>query len=65
MENIIEFQKAKEQLNSVFEALENGVELDLISIDLKDILDTLGMITGQTYQDEILDTLFENFCVGK
>ena len=58
-------EKAKEQLNSVFEALENGVELDLISIDLKDILDTLGMITGQTYQDEILDTLFENFCVGK
>lgn len=58
-------EKAYQLLQTVTHSLESGVELDMISIDLKEILDTLGEITGDVYQDEILDTLFANFCVGK
>ncbi len=57
--------QAQEKLKEAKCALEEGVELDMISLDLQEILETLGEITGENYQDEILDTLFANFCVGK
>ena len=58
-------EQAKTILKEVTNSISQGVELDMISLDLQEILNTLGMITGDTYQDEILDTLFANFCVGK
>ncbi len=58
-------EKANQLLKTVEHSLQEGVELDMLSLDLKEILDTLGMITGESYSEEILDTLFENFCVGK
>ncbi len=39
--------------------------LDLISVDLKDVWDILGEITGETASEEIISTVFEKFCVGK
>ena len=33
--------------------------------DIKNILDYLGEITGQKYDDELIDRLFKNFCLGK
>ena len=39
--------------------------VDMIEIDLKEILDLLGTITGSSYDEELLDTLFKNFCLGK
>jgi tRNA modification GTPase len=41
------------------------VPLDALAVDLKDALDALGKITGEITTEEILDTLFGNFCVGK
>lgn len=38
---------------------------DLISVDLKEAWDCLGEITGETASEEIIDTVFEKFCVGK
>lgn len=42
-----------------------AVTLDLISVDLKDVWDILGEITGETASEEIISTVFEKFCVGK
>lgn len=39
--------------------------IDMLEIDLKEIFDILGEITGETYQDELIDNLFKNFCLGK
>ena len=39
--------------------------VDMIEIDLKEMLDLLGNITGSSYDEELLDTLFKNFCLGK
>lgn len=39
--------------------------IDIIEIDLKECFDILGEIIGATYTDEIIDNLFENFCIGK
>jgi len=45
--------------------LENGFTLDMIEIDLKNIWNLLGSIIGENYDDELIDQIFENFCVGK
>lgn len=38
---------------------------DLIAVDLQDCLDQLGDITGITTTEDILDVIFERFCLGK
>lgn len=38
---------------------------DIISVDLKEAWDALGEITGETATEEIIDTIFSKFCVGK
>lgn len=59
---------AKKAYKSLLDA-EQGVQLnspiDMIEIDLKECFDTLGEIIGATYDEEIIDNLFKNFCVGK
>ena len=58
-------KSASNLIESIKEQLENEMPVDLIEIDLKKIYDVLGEITGETYQDELLDELFKNFCLGK
>ena len=37
----------------------------MIEIDLKRIWELLGEITGETYQEELINQLFSQFCLGK
>ena len=39
--------------------------IDILEIDIKNIWQILGEITGETYTEELLDNLFKDFCVGK
>ncbi|MDD6244097.1 MAG: tRNA uridine-5-carboxymethylaminomethyl(34) synthesis GTPase MnmE [bacterium] len=57
--------KALDILVKISSNLEKDIPLDLIEIDLREVLTELGTITGEVYDEELLDTLFENFCVGK
>ena len=41
------------------------MEIDMIEIDLREINDILGSIIGESYDEELLDTIFKNFCLGK
>lgn len=43
----------------------NNMPIDMIEIDLKNVWNLLGNIIGETYEDELLDQLFSQFCVGK
>lgn len=46
--------------------LENpDVSPELLAVDLREALDALGEITGETTPDEVLDRIFASFCVGK
>ena len=58
-------KRALEELSDAEKALKNKVPIDMIEIDLKKSLETLGEIIGLNYQEEIIDNLFKNFCVGK
>ena len=45
--------------------IDQNVSIDMLEIDIKRLWEKLGEITGETYQEELLDKLYENFCVGK
>ncbi|ACM22174.1 tRNA (uridine34-C5)-methyleneglycinetransferase, GTPase subunit [Geotalea daltonii FRC-32] len=45
--------------------LDREVNLDLLAIDLRDALDSLGAVTGETTADDVLDRIFQQFCIGK
>lgn len=57
-------KRAKEKLTFAYENLAS-VPLELISIDIKDGWDALGEISGKTASEQIIDTIFSKFCVGK
>ena len=58
-------KKALKSLGDAKVSLENNEPVDIIEIDLKEVFDILGSITGESYSDELLDEFFANFCVGK
>ena len=46
-------------------SLNSGNQLDLVSIDIKNIWLALGDITGNSDNEKIIDDIFSKFCVGK
>lgn len=52
-------------LTSFCENFSQGVNLEILAVDLRDALHALGDITGETTPDDILDLIFERFCIGK
>ncbi|MBQ3573833.1 MAG: GTP-binding protein, partial [Clostridia bacterium] len=57
--------RAQASIKNAMGSLENSMPFDLLFIDLEDALSALGEVTGETVQEEIIDKVFENFCVGK
>lgn len=57
-------KEALEILNTAYKNLEQD-ELDLVELDIKSAWNKLGEITGETYNEELLDNLFSRFCLGK
>ena len=58
-------KKAYKCLLDAEKSLDEGIPIDFIAIDLTNCFNILGEIVGKTYTDEIIDNLFNNFCVGK
>ena len=58
--------RAQSSLERVLEGLNNGLSGDLLSEDLRDVLNILSEITGgQITPQETLNNIFKHFCVGK
>lgn len=58
-------EKAENSLAAVLDGIEMDLPVDLVQIDMTTAWELLGEITGDTYQDELLDQLFSQFCLGK
>lgn len=56
---------ALKSVEAVHDALLNNISTDLAASDLRQALYHLGTITGEITNDEILDHIFRNFCIGK
>ena len=57
--------KAEETLKNAQNNLEAGYSVDMIEIDLKAAWNYLGEIMGDSYEGELVDKIFSNFCLGK
>lgn len=58
-------KKSLESINCSLDAVKIEELQDLISIDIKTALLVLGEITGEVVTDELLNNIFESFCIGK
>ena len=57
--------KIEEEINKIESGFTQNLSTDLIVIHINSILSLLGEITGEVTTDEILDTIFSRFCIGK
>lgn len=58
-------EKARGRIVVFLENLAAGHELEILAVDLRDALDAVGEVTGETTSDDILDMIFQRFCIGK
>ena len=57
--------KAYNSINDAIAGIDQRLPYDFIEVDFKNIWDYLGYINGDTVQEDLLDTIFSNFCIGK
>ncbi|MBQ3578961.1 MAG: tRNA uridine-5-carboxymethylaminomethyl(34) synthesis GTPase MnmE, partial [Firmicutes bacterium] len=58
-------RRARESLGQACAMIGMGQALDIIEIDVRQAFDLLGEITGDSASDEVIDAVFERFCLGK
>lgn len=58
-------KQIKKSIDDIEISLENNLPIDIIEIDIKNIWEKLGEIIGEAYEEELIDNLFKNFCLGK
>ncbi len=58
-------KEANTNLSQLLNGIENRMEDDVLSIDLKSAIVKLGEVTGEEITEEVLDGIFSRFCVGK
>lgn len=57
--------KAIKSLESSIHDMEAGVPIDCFEVDLRNAWEILGEITGETVDDDVLNKIFSDFCIGK
>lgn len=58
-------QKSIASLSDAKDAIISGEPFEIFETDYYDALSELGEITGKSVTENLLDTVFENFCIGK
>ena len=58
-------RRAAEHLRASYAPLLSQLPLDFVSIDLRAAYDALGEVTGETADEDLLDQIFREFCIGK
>ncbi|MGD0152769.1 MAG: tRNA uridine-5-carboxymethylaminomethyl(34) synthesis GTPase MnmE [Thermacetogeniaceae bacterium] len=58
-------QRVRNALNDAEGGLEDGATMDCIAVDLWEAWAALGEILGDAVPEEIIDTIFKEFCIGK
>jgi len=57
--------KSSAALKKVIDGLDLCITNDLVALDIRNALYQLGLITGEVTNDEVLDSIFTRFCIGK
>jgi len=57
--------EALKSLDKALESVQRELSSEFIVVDLRAAMDSLGLITGETTTDDILNNIFSKFCIGK
>ena len=60
-----QLNKTINELDVIVEGLNNGLSSELLSVNIKQSLFHLGLITGEVSTDDLLANIFGKFCIGK
>ena len=58
-------RRAKKHLEDALNTLTINTEIDLITIDLNSTLNLLDELTGESFNDDVINEIFSKFCIGK
>ena len=61
----VAMERAYEACRQACQGIASGLTSDLVTIDLLECLDHLSEIVGETTTEDVLDVIFEQFCLGK
>ena len=71
-EGVLTTERQVEHLKKGLKNLKNGKQLfiedkpiEIITIEIREYLNRIGEITGETTNEEVYDALFSKFCIGK
>lgn len=57
--------KSKKNMTEAIESTKISLPIDCIEVDIKNAIENLGEITGDSVGEDIINTIFKNFCIGK
>jgi len=58
-------QRSKKALEKALFAIQKKSSFEYIAADLREALNALGLITGRSVTEDVLDRIFSSFCIGK
>ena len=58
-------KRAQAALDSAQATLQEGMEAEFVSIELRDAMEAIGEIAGRIDTEELLGEIFSSFCIGK
>jgi tRNA modification GTPase len=58
-------EESLKHLEEAKKTLEQNMPVDIISINVKEIMQSLGKITGDNVSEDIIKEIFSKFCLGK
>ena len=61
----VALERAQEATTNAFTSLKQQVSGDCLAVDIRVALDALGEIIGLISAEDVLDRIFQDFCIGK
>ncbi len=58
-------KQANEKISEIQSNINQNIPISILEIDLREVWEILGNIIGEFYQEELIDQLFSQFCLGK
>jgi len=65
LRHIEALRKAQKSIAEAVNSLDNKLSLEFIAQDIRDALGYLDDISGKTFSQDLLDKIFDEFCIGK
>jgi tRNA modification GTPase len=58
-------EKTRDLLSKAGDGIRQGLSPEFSALDIRQALESLGEVAGETVTEEILERIFSTFCIGK